>query len=70
MNTEERRQYNKEYYSKHKSEILSKLCQKVECEFCHRTIIKNNLLTHQQLPICKRKAELIRQRELRKSQLS
>jgi hypothetical protein len=70
MNIEERKQYNKVYYNKHKSEILTKLCQKVTCEFCHRTIIKNNLLSHQNLPICMRKANLILQRKVRKSQLS
>jgi transposase-like protein len=69
MDKEERKQYNKEYYLKHKLEILNKLCEKVECEFCHRQVIRNNLISHQQKPICKRKAELIKQKELRKREL-
>jgi transposase-like protein len=69
MEREERQRYNKEYYSKHKTEIMSKLCEKIECEFCHRKVIRNNLISHQQKPICKRKAELIKQNELRKRDL-
>ena len=58
MNKEDRKKYNKEYYLKNKEKIIDNGCKKVQCEFCDRTVIKNNLLIHQKLPICKRKAQL------------
>lgn len=66
MNKEERKIYNKNYYENNKAQILSKACLKIECEFCKRTIINNNLLKHQTLPICKRKANLLKQIKERK----
>ena len=44
MDKEERKQYNKVYYSVNKDRILADLCQKVQCEYCGRTVIKNNIL--------------------------
>jgi hypothetical protein len=54
MDIEKRKNYNKEYYQKNKEIILRKACQKVECEFCQRSIIAYNLKKHQRLPICER----------------
>ena len=54
MDKEERKQYNKVYYSVNKDRILADLCQKVECQFCGRTVIKNNILTHEKSEICRR----------------
>ena len=51
------KEYNAEYYSKHKKEILSKLCEKVECNLCGRVIIRNNLNKHKMKPICRRVME-------------
>ena len=59
MDSEERRQYNAVYYSLHRERILSYLCEKVQCQFCQRTVIKNNLLKHQKSDICKRTRERI-----------
>jgi hypothetical protein len=68
MNKEERKEYNKDYYTKNKEIIIAKGCSKVICEFCERTVIKNNILKHQTLPICKRKADLKILNNLRKQE--
>ena len=44
MDIQERKQYNAVYYSLHRDRILNYLCTKVECQFCTRTVIKNNFL--------------------------
>jgi hypothetical protein len=54
MDTNERKLYNKEYYTKNKTGIIEKACLKTECEFCKRTVIKNNIIRHQQTNLCKR----------------
>jgi hypothetical protein len=55
--TQKSKEYNKQYYAKNKDEILRKLNSKVQCEFCDRTVIKNNFHKHQKSDICKRKQE-------------
>lgn len=45
--------YNKGYYEKNKHSINNKLCTKVVCSACGRSIIKNNLKKHQLYTICK-----------------
>jgi hypothetical protein len=57
MDKEERKQYNKVYYSLHRERILSYLCEKVSCDYCGRCVIKNNLVKHQKSDICKRHRE-------------
>ena len=57
MNPEQRKQYNKDYYTKNKDKILKTALTKQKCDFCDRMVIKNNMLIHQKLNICKRKAE-------------
>lgn len=54
MDKETRKEYNKVYYSVNKERILADLCSKVTCEYCGRTIIKNNLLKHEKSSICLR----------------
>jgi hypothetical protein len=54
MDKDQRKEYNKVYYSVNKDRILADLCQKVQCEYCGRTIIKNNRLIHEKSDICKR----------------
>ncbi len=44
--------YQKKYYLKNKSSLNKKLCEPVVCEFCKRTVIKNNIKDHQTRPIC------------------
>ena len=51
------KEYNKQYYAKNKTEILRKLSEKIKCEFCDRTVIKNNFHKHQKSDICKRKQQ-------------
>jgi hypothetical protein len=54
MTPEERKSYNKEYYSKNKQRILEKSSQKIKCEFCNREIISGNYRRHINTPICER----------------
>ncbi len=65
MNQEQRAIHNKTYYQKNKTVIIGKGCTKVKCEFCDREIIKNNLLKHQTLAICKRKSDLKKENKKR-----
>ena len=62
-----RKNYNKFYYESNKEEILRKACEKIQCEFCHRIVIKNNLLSHYKSEICKRKSVLVRDLEERRN---
>lgn len=58
MNSEERKNYNKTYYQSKRDQILKKACTKIECEHCHRCVIKNNILKHQRSELCKNKQKL------------
>ena len=64
MNQEERKLYNKTYYSVNREIILKDLCSRVTCDYCGRTVIKNNILIHEKSEICKRH----RQRRFEKEQ--
>jgi hypothetical protein len=68
MDVEIRKQYNKSYYQKNREKLLENACKKVECEFCKRTVSNVNLLKHYTLPICKRKAELLKALKERKNE--
>ncbi len=59
MDSEQRKEYNKQYYANNKERIISDLCQKVECPFCNRSVIKNNLMTHAKSAICLRTRERV-----------
>ena len=59
MDKEERKQYNKVYYSLHRERILSYLCEKVNCDYCGRCVIRNNLAKHEKSEICKRTRDRI-----------
>ena len=59
MNPEDRKIYNQQYYQKNKEVILKKATEKVQCQFCFRTVSQNNLQKHFTLPICKRGQEQI-----------
>ena len=64
MDKEQRKAYNATYYSVNREIILKDLCSRVECEYCGRTVIKNNILIHERSEICKRH----RQRKMEKEQ--
>lgn len=68
VNKEEQKNYNKTYYEKNKDIIIEKACKKVQCEFCLRTVIKNNLLNHYKSKLCLRKSELLKEMNTRKAQ--
>ena len=69
MNSEERKNYNKTYYQTKRDQILKKACEKVECEFCHRIVIKNNILKHQKTKLCKNQEMLIIEKLKRKNNI-
>jgi hypothetical protein len=52
MDSEQRKEYNKNYYQNKKNVILEKLKTKVECQFCARKVSACNLNKHYTLPIC------------------
>jgi len=54
MNSEDRKQYNKNYYENNKNTILEKLTKKVNCQFCNRQVSSCNLNKHYTLSICQR----------------
>ena len=67
VNPEERKEYNKTYYTTnmYKDVILKKALKKVECQFCQKVVIYNNIYKHQQTKLCQRlqqKNILIKQR--------
>ena len=65
MNPEERKEYNKAYYTNNKDVILKKALKKVECQFCQKVVIYNNIYKHQQTKLCQRRQQkniLIKQR--------
>ena len=54
MNSELRKQYNKNYYENNKNVILEKLTKKVNCQLCNRQVSSCNLNNHYKLSICQR----------------
>jgi len=54
MDSEKRKQYNKNYYENNKNAILEKLTTKVNCQFCNRKVSSCNLNNHYKLSICQR----------------
>lgn len=52
MDTDMRKEYNKQYYQTNRNNILQKLTTKINCEFCNRTVSFANLQKHYTLPIC------------------
>ena len=53
MEQQKRIEYNKQYYQKHKEDILTRATAKIQCQFCNRIVSNNNLQKHFTLPICK-----------------
>ena len=52
MNTEQRQEYNKNYYETKKDDIKKKLFTKVECPKCSRKISYQNVKKHQTSSYC------------------
>jgi len=69
MDREQRKEYYKAYYEKNRDRIINKALEKVECEFCHRTVTKGNIFKHYETAICQRKAEFLKKMEERKNNL-
>lgn len=52
MNSEERKEYNKNYYSSHKIELLEQLAKPTTCMYCKRNVASSRLKSHQKTPLC------------------
>jgi hypothetical protein len=57
MNKEERKEYNKKYYSVNKTVIIEKYYKtKINCEFCSRLICVANLGRHHDSALCRKRS--------------
>jgi len=52
MSIEERKAYNKSYYTNNKKRITDMLLKKVECKLCSREITYTNLQRHRITSLC------------------
>ena len=52
MNSEERKEYNKNYYSSHRVDLLAQCAEKKECELCKRIVSCSRLKAHQKTTLC------------------
>ena len=52
MNTEERKEYNKNYYCEKRDIILKKLCAQATCELCGRKVKYCNMVKHKATVLC------------------
>ena len=43
----------KNYYLKHKEDILKKACEKVECQICGKMVSRQRLMNHIKTKLCK-----------------
>jgi hypothetical protein len=57
MNPEQRKEYNKKYYETHKETIIKTACEKIFCDKCGRSVIRNNIKSHQKSKICARHSQ-------------
>jgi hypothetical protein len=58
---DERREYNKKYYTENKKRIADMLLTKIQCPHCNKMITKSNLERHTQSDICARRKEKLNQ---------
>ena len=57
MDREQRKEYNKKYYETHKETIIKTACEKIFCDKCGRSVIRNNIKSHQKSKICARHSQ-------------
>jgi len=50
---EQKKEYNKQYYSNNKIDLIERGCKKIKCDECGREITKNNFLKHKTTKLCK-----------------
>lgn len=58
---DERKEYNKKYYSENKKRITEMLLVKMDCPHCKKSITKANLERHMKNAICARRKEKLNQ---------
>ena len=46
------KEYNRQYYLSHREEMLDYGKKKVVCQFCNKTVSRNNLIKHQNTKKC------------------
>ena len=57
MNSEERKEYNKKYYSERKALIQEKLSTKEQCSYCGRNVCHQNIPKHWKSKLCMSRRE-------------
>ena len=57
MDREQRKEHNKKYYETHKETIIKTACEKIFCDKCGRSVIRNNIKSHQKSKICARHSQ-------------
>ena len=60
------KEYNSKYYAENRSHLLQRACEKVECELCGRSVIRNNVLKHYKSKLCHNKTQLKKELDARK----
>lgn len=50
-------EYSKAYYQEHKAQLIERGCERMICEKCGRSVIRNNIKKHQSYPICLKYSE-------------
>jgi len=66
MTPEERKEYNKTYYTTNRKVILEKACNKEKCQFCDRMVSKYRMYNHIKTDLCintQDRKKLIQERE-------
>jgi hypothetical protein len=51
------KEYYKNYYKQHKTELLAKICAKVTCPFCSKEVCKVNMPNHKRTKLCQKRQE-------------
>ena len=51
------KEYYKNYYIQHKTELLAKICAKITCPFCSKEVCKVNMPNHKRTKLCQRRQE-------------
>ena len=52
LNSEERKNYNKQYYQANRVNALNKACTPVNCPCCNRVVTRNRLTEHLKTKLC------------------
>jgi hypothetical protein len=63
------KEYYKNYYKQHKTELLAKICAKATCPFCSKEVCKVNMPNHKRTKLCLKRQEQKLKDEIRMDKL-